>query len=117
MQDERAHPLKDGNTKPRMYSFMAMTFGLPKNNLNRALGQKYGQGHFFWGDKLDQNAVRKIREKLLLSKAELARKAGVSPITIDRVEKGMACRMETKRKIIFAFGFDLPDKEKVFPGA
>ena len=68
------------------------------------------------GDKLDQNAVREIRERLLVSKAELARKAGVSPVTIDRVEKGMACRMETKRKIIFALGFDLPDKEKVFPG-
>ena len=65
---------------------------------------------------MDQNAVRKIREKLLVSKAELARKAGVSPITIDRVEKGMDCRMETKRKIIFALGFDLSDKEKVFPG-
>jgi DNA-binding XRE family transcriptional regulator len=64
---------------------------------------------------VDQNAVRKIREKFLVSKAELARKAGVSPITIDRVEKGMSCRMETKRKIIFALGFDLSDKEKVFP--
>jgi len=64
---------------------------------------------------LDQNAVRKIREKLLVSKAELARKAGVSPITIDRVENGMACRMETKRKIIFALGLNLSDKEKVFP--
>ena len=64
---------------------------------------------------MDQNSVREIREKLLVSKAELARKAGVSPITIDRVEKGMACRMETKRKIIFALGFDLSDKEKIFP--
>ena len=66
---------------------------------------------------MDQNAVKKIREKLLVSKAELARKAGVSPITIDRVENGMACRMETKRKIIFALGLNLSDKEKVFPGA
>ena len=64
---------------------------------------------------MDQNAVRKIREKLLVSKAELARKAGVSPITIDRVEKGLGCRMETKRKIILALGFDLSEKAKVFP--
>ena len=70
----------------------------------------------FLGSKLDQNAVREIRERLLVSKAELARKAGVSPITIDRVEKGMSCRMETKRKIIFALGFDLSAREKVFPG-
>ena len=64
---------------------------------------------------MDQNAVREIREQLLVSKAELARKAGLSPITIDRVEKGLDCRMETKRKIIFALGFDLSDKDKVFP--
>jgi len=64
---------------------------------------------------LDQNAVREIRERLLVSKAELARKTGLSPITIDRVEKGLGCRMETKRKIILALGFDLSDKAKVFP--
>jgi len=50
-----------------------------------------------------------------MSKAELARKAGVSPLTIDRVERGKDCRMETKRKIILALGYDLADKEKIFP--
>jgi len=65
--------------------------------------------------KLNHNAVKNVRERLLMSKAELARKAGVSPITVDRVEKGMDCRMETKRKIILALGLDLSDKEKVFP--
>lgn len=50
-----------------------------------------------------------------MSKAELARKAGVSPLTIDRVEKGMNCRVETKRKIILALGLALSDKDKVFP--
>ena len=69
----------------------------------------------FGRDKLDQNALREIRERLLVGKTELARKAGLSPITIDRIEKGMDCRMETKRKIILALGFDLSDKEKVFP--
>ena len=61
------------------------------------------------------NTVKKVREGLLLSKAELSREAGLSPITIDRVEKGMDCRMETKRKIILALGLDLSEKEKVFP--
>jgi len=61
-----------------------------------------------------QNTVRKIREELLLSKAELARKASVSPLTIDRIEKGKDCRMETKRKIILALGYKLSDKEKIF---
>jgi DNA-binding XRE family transcriptional regulator len=50
-----------------------------------------------------------------MSKAELARKAGVSPLTMDRVEKGKRCRMETKRKIILAFGYKLSEKHKVFP--
>jgi DNA-binding XRE family transcriptional regulator len=64
---------------------------------------------------LGRNVVKGIREKLLMSKAELARKAGVSPLTIDRVEKGKDCRMETKRKIILALGYDLDDKQKIFP--
>ena len=63
---------------------------------------------------MGRNIVREIREELLMSKAELARKAGVSSLTIDRIEKGKSCRMETKRKIILALGFDLTDKSKVF---
>ncbi len=62
-----------------------------------------------------ENNVRKIREELMISKAELARLAGVTPITIDRIERGEDCRVETKRKIIIAFGFSLSEKEKVFP--
>ena len=49
-----------------------------------------------------------------MSKAELARKAGVSPLTIDRIESGKNCRMETKRKIILALGYKLEDKAKIF---
>ncbi len=64
---------------------------------------------------MGNNAVKRIREGLLMSKAELARKAGVSPLTIDRVEKGKDCRMETKRKIILALGYKLSDKQKIFP--
>lgn len=61
------------------------------------------------------NNVRSYREKLLMSKAELARKAGLSALTIDRVESGMPCRMDTKRKILLALGLNLSDKDKVFP--
>ena len=61
-----------------------------------------------------RNNVRKIRESLLLSKAELARKAGLSALTIDRVESGYSCRMDTKRKIILALGMRLSDKDEVF---
>jgi DNA-binding XRE family transcriptional regulator len=65
-------------------------------------------------EKLGQNTVKTIREKQLMSKAELARKAGVSPLTIDRIEKGKSCRMETKRKIILALGYELSEKDKIF---
>lgn len=61
------------------------------------------------------NRVKDIRESLLMSKAELARKAGVSPLTVDRIERGAICRMATMRKIILALGMDLGDREKVFP--
>ena len=61
------------------------------------------------------NFVKEIREKLLLTKAELARKGGISPLTIDRIEKGKSCRIETKRKIILALGYKVTDKDKVFP--
>ena len=60
------------------------------------------------------NTVKKIREKLLMSKAELSRKAGVCQFTINRIEKGMSCRIETKRKIILAFGYELSEKGLIF---
>ena len=64
--------------------------------------------------KVEANNVRKIREGLLMSKAELARRAKLSVLTIDRVEKGLACRMDTKRKIILSLGLKLSDRNKVF---
>jgi DNA-binding XRE family transcriptional regulator len=66
------------------------------------------------GSRKQRNNVRKIRESLLLSKAELARTAGVSALTIDRVEAGYQCRLETKRKIILALGMQISDRTKVF---
>jgi len=49
-----------------------------------------------------------------MSKAELARKAGISALTIGRVEKGKKCRLETKRKIILALGLKLSERGKIF---
>ncbi len=62
-----------------------------------------------------KNNVKKIREDLLMSKSELARKAGVSALTIDRIEKGMSCRVATMRKIILALGYKLQERNRVFP--
>ena len=64
--------------------------------------------------KMAGNNLQSIRESLMLSKAELARKADVSPLTITRIENGMPCRMDTKRKIILALGLNLSEKDKVF---
>ena len=60
------------------------------------------------------NKVRQVREELMMSKAELARKAGLSTLTIDRVEAGNTCRLDTKRKILHALGLKVSDKEYVF---
>jgi len=63
---------------------------------------------------IEKNSLRKIRESLMMSKSELSRKAGISPPTIKRIENGMSCRMETKRKILLALGLKLSDRDKVF---
>ena len=60
------------------------------------------------------NEVREARENKMMSKAELARKAGVTVQTIDRIEKGYECRLATKRKIILALGYELAERTKVF---
>ena len=63
---------------------------------------------------MENNSVKKFRENLLLSKSELARKAELSPLTIDRIEKGKGCRPETKRKVLLALGLKLSEKDKIF---
>jgi DNA-binding XRE family transcriptional regulator len=60
------------------------------------------------------NNVQRFREQQLMAKAELARKAGVSESTIDRIEAGKDCRLETKRKILFALGLSVQDSGKLF---
>ena len=60
------------------------------------------------------NSVRQIRESKMMSKAELARKADVTVQTIDRIEKGNECRLDTKRKIILALGYKLDDRTQIF---
>lgn len=61
-----------------------------------------------------KNNVRKIRMEKMMSKAELARRAGLSTLTVDRVERGMPCRMDTKRKILEAMGLQPSDRVMVF---
>ena len=63
---------------------------------------------------MSKNNLRKIRESLMISKAELSRNANISPLTITRIERGKPCRMETKRKIVLALGLKISDKDKDF---
>ncbi len=70
-----------------------------------------------WGDRVPSNNVQRFREGLMMSKAELARKAGLSTLTVDRVEAGRPCRLDTKRKILLALGMKITDKDKVFGAA
>jgi DNA-binding XRE family transcriptional regulator len=60
------------------------------------------------------NNVQRFREAQMMSKAELARRAGLSALTIDRIEAGRPCRLDTKRKILLALGLKVSDKDKVF---
>ena len=66
------------------------------------------------GDVVSSNNLQRFRETLMLSKAELARKAGLSTLTIDRIEAGRPCRLDSKRKILLALGLNIMDKDKVF---
>ena len=60
------------------------------------------------------NNLRQVREARMLSKAELARRAGISPLTIDRIEKGIPSRIATRRKILLALGLKLSQWREVF---
>jgi len=64
---------------------------------------------------MNKNHVKKIRELRMMSKAELARQANVSVQTIDRIESGHECRLDTRRKIIIALGYKLDQKSSIFP--
>ncbi|NUN15309.1 MAG: helix-turn-helix transcriptional regulator [Myxococcales bacterium] len=66
-------------------------------------------------DTILHNNLKQVRESRMMSKAELARKAGISPLTIDRIEAGLASRVATKRKILLALGFDLRRRGEIFP--
>ena len=61
-----------------------------------------------------ENSVKKMREAKMLSKTELARLAGISPLTLNRIEQGKDCRMATKRKILLALGLSIEQKQTLF---
>jgi len=52
------------------------------------------------------NPLKTARERLMISRSELARRAGVSVLTLDRIEKGKPCRIDTKRRVVEVLGFN-----------
>jgi DNA-binding XRE family transcriptional regulator len=70
----------------------------------------------FGGDEVPNNKLQRYREALMMSKAELARKSGLSTLTIDRVEAGRPCRLDTKRKILHALQLGVTEQDRVFGG-
>jgi len=63
---------------------------------------------------VSSNNLQRFREALMMSKAELARKSGLSTLTIDRVEAGRPCRLDTKRKILQALQLRVDDQDRIF---
>lgn len=63
------------------------------------------------------NPLKALRERLMVSRSELARRAGVSVITLGRIEQGKPCRLDTKRRLVKALGFNpwRNNKEVSFP--
>jgi DNA-binding XRE family transcriptional regulator len=61
-----------------------------------------------------RSKLKRYREENLISKAELSRLAGISPITLGRIEEGFTCRIATKRKILNALGLVAKDKHLIF---
>ena len=53
-----------------------------------------------------ENPLKAIREKLLISRSELARRTSLSVMTLQRIENGKPCRIDTKRKIVEALRFN-----------
>ncbi len=86
---------------------------------DRARGPTPQRGSKVMAELMDEavrrNRVRELRENKLMTQAQLARKAKVALRTIHSVEKGMNCRMDTKRKILLALGLRFEDKDLVFP--
>ena len=61
-----------------------------------------------------KNNLKEIREAKMLGKTELAKLAGVSPLTVDRIERGMPCRIKSQRQIVLALGLKVSERRTVF---
>ncbi len=63
-------------------------------------------------DNIKKNHVKKFRETIPLSISELARKAGLTPQTISKMERGLATRKNSELKVAKALQ---KSYEEIFP--
>jgi DNA-binding XRE family transcriptional regulator len=63
-------------------------------------------------ENIQKNKVKKFREAIPLSVAELARKAELTPQTIAKMEKGLSTRKNSELKVAKALQ---KQYEEVFP--
>lgn len=61
------------------------------------------------------NRVREIREERLMTREELADRAGLSLRTVWSVENGFPCRLPTKRRILRGLRLAKGQHRLVFP--
>ena len=61
------------------------------------------------------NRLREYRRSALLTQAELAKLARLSPTTVYNIEAGCQCRLRTKRRLIQALGVGIGQLDTVFP--
>ncbi|MGA9109241.1 MAG: helix-turn-helix transcriptional regulator [Smithella sp.] len=63
-------------------------------------------------DNIKKNQVKKFRETIPLSISELARRAGLTPQTLSKMEKGLSTRKNSELKVAKALQ---KPYEEVFP--
>jgi DNA-binding XRE family transcriptional regulator len=63
-------------------------------------------------DSIKKNQVKKFRETIPLSISELARRAGLTPQTLSKMEKGLSTRKNSELKVAKALQ---KPYEEVFP--
>jgi DNA-binding XRE family transcriptional regulator len=63
-------------------------------------------------DNIKKNHVKKYRETIPLSISELARRAGLTPQTLSKMEKGLSTRKNSELKVAKALQ---KPYEEVFP--
>lgn len=64
----------------------------------------------------EKTDLQKRREYLLMSRADLAHRSGISIQTITRIEEGKPCRSQTRKKLLEALGLSWEEDDCLLHG-